>query len=124
MKYNNNKDIILGSPSERLNPFNPKEKTCSASILLSVFKRITFAAVGDWDCKSNTVETISSIKNSNPQLVLGLGDYSYSTTPDCWVSEINSTDSTLLQKIRIAIGNHDVFDPTNPNSTEQTPIII
>ncbi len=35
------------------------------------------ATVGDWGCSSNTQQTVSNIKNKNPQLVLALGDYSY-----------------------------------------------
>ena len=35
------------------------------------------AAVGDWGCNSNTDKTVNSIKAQNPELILGLGDYSY-----------------------------------------------
>ncbi|HEX2068058.1 MAG TPA: hypothetical protein VHF08_05110, partial [Nitrososphaeraceae archaeon] len=36
-----------------------------------------FAAVGDWACTSHTTDTINNIVDKNPELVLGLGDYSY-----------------------------------------------
>jgi hypothetical protein len=65
-----------------------------------------FVAVGDWGCTTNTDETVESILDKNPNLVIGLGDYSYEATPDCWLSKISS-----IEKItKIVIGNHD--DPT------------
>ena len=39
----------------------------------------------------------------NPQLVLGLGDYSSEKTKDCWVNLIKPVASIT----KIAIGNHD-----------------
>jgi hypothetical protein len=47
-----------------------------------------FVAVGDWDCNHNTNETIHNIIGKNPELVLGLGDYSYKPTADCWLSYV------------------------------------
>ena len=48
------------------------------------------AAVGDWGCNSNTDATAKGIASENnknklgsPELVLGLGDYSYQPTPSC-----------------------------------------
>ena len=32
------------------------------------------AATGDWSCTPNTKNTVNSIVNNNPELVLGLGD--------------------------------------------------
>ena len=39
----------------------------------------------------------------NPELILGLGDYSYEPTADCWLELIRPFES----KLKIAIGNHD-----------------
>lgn len=61
------------------------------------------AAVGDWGCTANTHETIGNIENKDPELVLALGDFSYSNSPDCWFQEI----APFELKTKIAIGNHD-----------------
>jgi Calcineurin-like phosphoesterase len=63
-----------------------------------------FAAVGDWACNSISVETVNNIVNKNPELVIGLGDNSYGYTADCWLERI----APLEDKMKIAIGNHDV----------------
>jgi hypothetical protein len=33
------------------------------------------AGAGDWDCNSNTQETVRNIQNKDPELTIGLGDY-------------------------------------------------
>jgi hypothetical protein len=63
-----------------------------------------FAAAGDWSCNSRAVDTMNNIVNKNPELVLGLGDYSYEDTADCWLEII----APLYEKMKIAIGNHEV----------------
>ena len=40
------------------------------------------AAAGDWGCNSNTDKTVNSIKTQNPELILGLGDYSYESSAE------------------------------------------
>ena len=63
-----------------------------------------FAAAGDWGCASNAKNTIKNIINKNPELVLGLGDYSYNkTSADCWLKIVEPID----EKMKIAIGNHE-----------------
>ncbi len=62
-----------------------------------------FGSAGDWGCNSNTVDTVNSIKNQNPELVLGLGDYSYQSTADCWLDRVDPID----EKMKITIGNHE-----------------
>ena len=54
-----------------------------------------FAAAGDWGCNSNTVDTVNNIVNKNPELVLGLGDYSYEDTADCWLEIITPLDDKI-----------------------------
>jgi hypothetical protein len=68
--------------------------------------------VGNWGCTSNSQATINNINSKKPNLVLGLGDYSYESTPDCWFNEIKPFDS----KVRISIGNHDVMNNKLLNS--------
>jgi calcineurin-like phosphoesterase family protein len=68
----------------------------------------SFAAVGDWGCNSNTINTVNKIVQKNPELVLALGDFSYNnTSADCWLNIIGPID----QKVKIAIGNHDDVTP-------------
>jgi Concanavalin A-like lectin/glucanases superfamily/Calcineurin-like phosphoesterase len=68
------------------------------------FPNFNFAAVGDWDCGSNAVATRNSIINNNPELVVGLGDYSYEANADCWLNIVDPFDD----KMKIAIGNHEI----------------
>jgi hypothetical protein len=62
-----------------------------------------FAAVGDHDCNSDAVATVSNIVSKDPELVLSLGDFSYEATADCWFDIIQPIDN----KTKIVIGNHD-----------------
>jgi 3',5'-cyclic AMP phosphodiesterase CpdA len=61
------------------------------------------SAAGDWGCNDNTKKTVSNIINKNPERVLGLGDYSYKSTADCWLAIVDPID----EKMKISIGNHD-----------------
>ena len=49
----------------------------SPSSGVTVHADFNFAAAGDWGCNVNTNNTVNNILNKNPELVLGLGDYSY-----------------------------------------------
>jgi hypothetical protein len=60
-------------------------------------------AAGDWHCTPDAAKAISVAKSLNPQLILGLGDYSSTETADCWVNLSKPVDSIT----QIAIGNHD-----------------
>ena len=60
-------------------------------------------AAGDWHCTPDAAKAISVAKSLNPQLILGLGDYSSTETDDCWVNLSKPVDSIT----QIAIGNHD-----------------
>jgi hypothetical protein len=63
-----------------------------------------FGAAGDWGCSSNTQSTVSNIRSHNsPERVFGIGDYSYTSTPTCWLNIIDPIKS----RTRIAIGNHE-----------------
>ena len=77
----------------------------------STFPNFNFAAVGDWDCGSNAVETRDSIVAVTPELVVGLGDYSYEANADCWLDIIDPIDGQFPGqdgKMEIAIGNHEI----------------
>jgi predicted phosphodiesterase len=66
---------------------------------------IRIAAVGDWACNPNTMNTLKNLESKHPDLVLALGDLSYQTTANCWLNLI----SPIENKTKIAIGNHDVI---------------
>jgi hypothetical protein len=62
-----------------------------------------FVAAGDWGCSSNTEKTVNNVKSKNPQILLGLGDYSYEKTPTCWLDLIKPVDSIT----KVNFGNHE-----------------
>lgn len=68
------------------------------------------AAVGDWGCNSNTDKTINSINTQSPELILGLGDYSYESSADCWLDAlvpIYDPNNPNANNMQISIGNHE-----------------
>jgi hypothetical protein len=71
--------------------------------MAAILPDFNFAAAGDWGCNSNTNKTINSMESKNPELVLGLGDYSYRNTAGCWLQMADSID----EKMKIIIGSHD-----------------
>jgi len=62
-----------------------------------------FVAVGDWDCKSETKDTVENILEQDPEVVLALGDLSYNGNAECWLDIIEP----ISEKTKIAIGNHE-----------------
>ena len=54
-----------------------------------------FGAAGDWDCNSNTDNTVNNMVGKNPKVVFGLGDYSYQSTGTCWFNKIAPIAITL-----------------------------
>ena len=62
-----------------------------------------FVAVGDWDCNSETEDTVDNIIDKDPELVLALGDLSYNNSTECWLEIIKP----ISDKTKIALGNHD-----------------
>ena len=47
--------------------------------------------------------TVTNIKGKSPEVVLALGDYSYSDTAKCWLDRI----ADIKSKTHINIGNHE-----------------
>jgi hypothetical protein len=72
------------------------------------------AAVGDWGCNSNTDKTVNSIKAQSPELILGLGDYSFESSADCWLDAIEPIydffNNPNANNMQISIGNHENSD--------------
>lgn len=64
----------------------------------------TFAAVGDWSCNKEAIKTASNILATNPDIILGLGDYSYQKNMKCWKDIVEEIDP---QKLKISFGNHE-----------------
>src|SRR5919106_1542419 len=72
----------------------------------SISTNFNFAAAGDWGCKDRTSDTVDNILDKAPEIVLGLGDYSYDDSADCWFDITQPVDNIM----KISIGNHDVED--------------
>jgi predicted phosphodiesterase len=79
------------------------------------FVPFNFAAAGDWGCNSNTDKNVQSMIAKESELVLGLGDYSYESSADCWLETI----SPINDKMKISIGNHDSDEEEGPEITLQ-----
>ena len=100
--------LIIGSLS-----IGGTSHNTSKAYAQNTFPDFNFAAVGDWDCGSNAIATSNSIINTNPELVVGLGDYSYEANADCWLNIVDPFD----HKMKIAIGNHEITE--SPQSLGQ-----
>ncbi|HSL13848.1 MAG TPA: LamG-like jellyroll fold domain-containing protein [Nitrososphaeraceae archaeon] len=79
------------------------------------FVPFNFAAAGDWGCNSNTEKNVKSMLSKEPELVLGLGDYSYEKNANCWLKSI----SPVNDRMKISIGNHDSDEEEGPEITVQ-----
>ena len=64
----------------------------------------TMAAVGDTRCNSTATAIIGHIKNRNVDIFQPLGDYTYTSSADCW---FDMTDDLKSKVKAINIGNHD-----------------
>jgi hypothetical protein len=66
---------------------------------------VNFIAAGDWACNEETEKTVGKITEFKPELVVGLGDYTFEeVSPQCWFDISEPIDDIL----KIAIGNHDL----------------
>ncbi|MDF2737263.1 MAG: hypothetical protein K0S93_1120 [Nitrososphaeraceae archaeon] len=66
---------------------------------------VNFIAAGDWTCNKETEKTVGKITKFKPELVVGLGDYTFEeVSPQCWFDISEPIDNIL----KIAIGNHDL----------------
>jgi hypothetical protein len=63
-----------------------------------------FAAAGDLGCTPQTINTVNNILGKNPELIVGLGDYPYEDTADCWFEIVEPIDDIM----KIAFGNEDL----------------
>ena len=100
----------------------------SLSIMNNAFARLDnsfyVAAVGDISCNKNGKQTISSMANNHPNLVLFLGDLSYDNSLSCFfeqtkVLENNETETNVL----VTIGNHDINNGDGNKETKKELMI-
>lgn len=63
-----------------------------------------FVSVGDFSCNEDAKNTVINIINTDPEILLGLGDYSYETSAKCWKDIVGGIDP---QKMKISFGNHE-----------------
>lgn len=70
------------------------------------FKDFNFVAAGDYGCSKNAKNTINSMKDKKPELVLPLGDLSVDKTATCWLDLISPFDN----KLQITFGYSEVKD--------------
>jgi predicted phosphodiesterase len=66
-----------------------------------------FVAVGDWSCNKEAQKTAVNILKIDPEILLGLGDYSYEKNAQCWKGVTEGIDP---KKIKISFGNHEFED--------------
>jgi predicted phosphodiesterase len=66
-----------------------------------------FVAVGDFSCNEDAKNTVKNLLNTDPDLLLGLGDYSYEKSAKCWEDIVGGIDP---QKMKISFGNHEFED--------------
>jgi len=62
-----------------------------------------FVSVGDWGCTEETDKTVENILRRGPNLIIALGDYSYSNSGKCWIDKIKPIESL----VKIVFGNHE-----------------
>ena len=80
-------------------------------------KDFNFAVAGDFGCSKNAENTVSNMEGKKPELVIPLGDLSYSKSANCWLDLI----SPFSDKLKVTLGYHDVNDGASKlNQYEQT----
>ena len=78
------------------------------------------AAVGDISCNNNGKQTISSIVNNRPDLVLFLGDLSYDKSLSCFFDQTKILEnSTINKNVLVTIGNHDIDNGDGNKETKK-----
>ena len=84
------------------------------------YNNFRFSAVGDWGCNPEAERTVKNIFKNMPDLVLGLGDYSYKYDAGCWIEMIKP----FGERIKIVIGNHDYIFYTSGNEGFPSPSLL
>ena len=92
---NKNVDKILADNINNLNKHTEKDNQDDTNFV--------FVASGDWDCNTNTVNTVNNISVQNPDLVVSTGDMSYDDDGSCFFETLKP----IISKLKISLGNHD-----------------
>jgi calcineurin-like phosphoesterase family protein len=69
-------------------------------------ENFNFVAAGDYGCSKNAKNTINSMQDKKPELVLPLGDLSVDKTATCWLDLV----SPFEDKLQITFGYSEVKD--------------
>jgi hypothetical protein len=119
---NNNNNNIPTTEVSLTESNNDSSSTTSAAANGSTGPAdFNIAAVGDWGCTSNTQATVDNIFYKDPELVIGLGDYSYTDSADCWFDVVNP----IIDKMIIAIGDHEHESPGQGDNPDiQSPELL
>jgi predicted phosphodiesterase len=101
------------SEEKSSNPYNIKNSTTldnnkeNYSDEDNSVEDFNFVAVGDFSCNEDAKDTVRNILYADPDLLLGLGDYSYEKSAKCWEDIVGGIDP---QKMKISFGNHEFED--------------
>ena len=95
--------------------------------IIDVFgqKNIPFnvTAVGDIGCDDNGKQTILSIANIQPNLVIFLGDLSYATSLNCFFDQTKILEENGTSHVLLTIGNHDIGSGDGNLETKKTTYV-
>ena len=69
-------------------------------------ENFNFVAAGDYGCSKNAKNTINSMQDKKPELVLPLGDLSVDKTATCWLDLV----SPFEDKLQITFGYSEIKD--------------
>ncbi len=95
---------VVGHSSTTVSSSQSIYAQTSSTAAVPLSSDFNFAAAGDWGCKGETTETIDKIVDKTPELVLGLGDFSYGDDVGCWLEIVEPIDDIM----KIAFGNEDL----------------
>ena len=97
--------VVLSTSIERIDiNYYSVYASSSSSPSTATISNFNFAAVGDTNCNSTTVNIVEDIQAKAPEIVLGLGDYIYNDdSAGCWLKIVEPIDNIM----KIAIGNHE-----------------
>ncbi|HZA71189.1 MAG TPA: metallophosphoesterase [Nitrososphaeraceae archaeon] len=70
-------------------------------------KEFNFVAAGDFGCGYEPNKTIEGMISKDPEIVIALGDLSYSKSPDCWFNLFSPLETD--GRTRIAIGDNEMY---------------
>ena len=114
--------------------YNPVTQQCEDDIVnpppTGEIPTRVFAAVGDFDCNSRTDDTFGTlidglqitVSTERPLgMLLGLGDFSYGSNQDCFITRARTLQALFPTWIKCIIGNHD--DTEDGSASKRSQII-